>query len=123
MPVRHHSPAWPSANLFVTSYQNDQIYEAIGEATNKLGYKRVYALVPNLPGRNAIAGFKRTFKGELVRRVAGAAEHDRLGPEVSKISASKADALFTFMPGAGLGSMSTRSFRPTEVAGDLGIHG
>ena len=54
-------------NFFVTSYQNDQIYEAIGAAANKLGYKRVYALVPNYPaGKDALAGFKRTYKGEIV---------------------------------------------------------
>ena len=92
-----------SANFFVTSYQNDQIYEAIGEATNKLGYKRVYALVPNYPaGKDAIAGFKRTFKGELVEELLVPLNTTDFGPEVSKISASKADALFTFMPG-GLG--------------------
>ena len=54
-------------NFCVTSYQNDQIYEALGEATNKLGYKNVYAIVPNYPaGKDALAGFKRTFKGTLL---------------------------------------------------------
>src|SRR6185503_3573299 len=53
--------------FFVTSYQNDQIYEAIGEASNKAGYKKVYALAPNYPaGKDALAGFKRTFKGTIV---------------------------------------------------------
>ena len=56
-----------NANFFVTSYQNDQIFEAVGEASNKLGYKRVYVLVPNYPaGKDAIAGFKRTYKGEII---------------------------------------------------------
>jgi branched-chain amino acid transport system substrate-binding protein len=92
-----------SPNFFVTSYQNDQVYEAIGEATNKLGYKRVYALVPNYPaGKDAIAGFKRTYKGEIVEESLVPLNTTDFGPEVSKLSASKSDALFTFMPG-GLG--------------------
>jgi branched-chain amino acid transport system substrate-binding protein len=90
-------------NFFVTSYQNDQIYEAIGEASNKLGYKHVYALVPNYPaGKDAIAGFKRTYKGEIVEESLVPLNTTDFAPEVSKLGASKADALFTFMPG-GLG--------------------
>jgi len=90
-------------NFFVTSYQNDQIYEAIGEAANKLGYKRVYALVPNYPaGKDAIAGFKRTYKGEIIEESLVPLNTTDFAPEISKISESKPDALFTFMPG-GLG--------------------
>jgi branched-chain amino acid transport system substrate-binding protein len=37
------------ANFFVTSHQNDQIFETVGEATNKLGYKRVSVLVADFP--------------------------------------------------------------------------
>ncbi|HZP68844.1 MAG TPA: ABC transporter substrate-binding protein [Pseudolabrys sp.] len=92
-----------NANFFVTSYQNDQIFEAVGEAANKLGYKRVYVLVPNYPaGKDAIAGFKRAYKGEIVEESLVPLNTTDFGPEVSKISAAKADALFTFMPG-GLG--------------------
>lgn len=99
-----------SPNFFVTSYQNDQIYEAIGEVTNKLGYKRVYALVPNYPaGKDAMAGFKRTFKGQLVEESFVPLNTTDFGPEISKISASKSDALFTFMPG-GLGINMLNTF-------------
>ena len=89
-----------NANFFVTSYQNDQIFEAIGEAANKLGYKRVFALVPNYPaGKDALAGFKRTFKGQIAEESLVPLNTTDFGPEVSKISAAKPDALFTFMPG------------------------
>jgi branched-chain amino acid transport system substrate-binding protein len=89
--------------FFVTSYQNDQIYEALGAATNKLGYKNVYGLVPNYPaGKDALAGFKRTFKGKLVDEDLVPLNTKDFSPVVSKISAAKPDALFTFMPG-GLG--------------------
>jgi branched-chain amino acid transport system substrate-binding protein len=108
-------------NFFVTSYQNDQIFEAIGAAANKLGYKRVYALVPNYPaGKDAIAGFKRTYKGEIVEESLVPLNTSDFGPEVSKISASKADALFTFMPG-GLGINLLNTYIQAGLKGKIPI--
>lgn len=110
-----------NANFFVTSYQNDQIFEAVGAASNKLGYKRVYILVPNYPaGKDAIAGFKRTYKGEIVEESLLPLNTTDFGPEVSKISASKADALFTFMPG-GLGINLLNTFIQAGLKGKIPI--
>lgn len=110
-----------NANFFVTSYQNDQIFEAVGEASNRLGYKRVYVLVPNYPaGKDAIAGFKRTYKGEIIEESLLPLNTTDFGPEVSKISASKADALFTFMPG-GLGINFINTFIQAGLKGKLPI--
>lgn len=110
-----------NANFFVTSYQNDQIFEAVGAASNKLGYKRVYILVPNYPaGKDAIAGFKRTYKGEIIEESLLPLNTTDFGPEVSKISASKVDALFTFMPG-GLGINLLNTFIQAGLKGKLPI--
>jgi branched-chain amino acid transport system substrate-binding protein len=110
-----------NANFFVTSYQNDQIFEAVGAASNKLGYKRVYILVPNYPaGTDAIAGFKRTYKGEIIEESLLPLNTTDFGPEVSKISASKADALFTFMPG-GLGINLLNTFIQAGLKGKIPI--
>ena len=110
-----------NANFFVTSYQNDQVFEAVGAASNKLGYKRVYILVPNYPaGKDAIAGFKRTYKGEIIEESLLPLNTTDFGPEVSKISASKADALFTFMPG-GLGINLINTFIQAGLKGKLPI--
>lgn len=110
-----------NANFFVTSYQNDQVFEAVGEASNRLGYKRVYVLVPNYPaGKDAIAGFKRTYKGEIIEESLLPLNTTDFGPEVSKISASKADALFTFMPG-GLGINFINTFIQAGLKGKLPI--
>ena len=109
------------ANFFVTSYQNDQIFEAVGEASNKLGYKRVYILVPNYPaGKDAISGFKRTYKGEIIEESLLPLNTTDFGPEVSKIAASKADALFTFMPG-GLGINLLNTFIQAGLKGKIPI--
>jgi branched-chain amino acid transport system substrate-binding protein len=110
-----------NANFFVTSYQNDQIFEAVGAASNKLGYKRVYILVPNYPaGKDAIAGFKRTYKGEIIEESLLPLNTTDFGPEVSKIAASKADALFTFMPG-GLGINLLNTFIQAGLKGKIPI--
>jgi len=110
-----------NANFFVTSYQNDQIFEAVGEASNRLGYKRVYILVPNYPaGKDAIAGFKRTYKGEIIEESLLPLNTTDFGPEVSKMAASKADALFTFMPG-GLGINLLNTFIQAGLKGKLPI--
>ncbi len=110
-----------NASFFVTSYQNDQIFEAIGEAANKLGYKRVYALVPNYPaGKDALAGFKRTFKGQIVEESLAPLNTTDFGPEVSKISAAKPDALFTFMPG-GLGINLLNTYIQAGLKGKVPI--
>lgn len=110
-----------NANFFVTSYQNDQVFEAVGEASNRLGYKRVYVLVPNYPaGKDAIAGFKRTYKGEIIEESLLPLNTTDFGPEVSKISASKVDALFTFMPG-GLGINLLNTFIQAGLKGKLPI--
>jgi branched-chain amino acid transport system substrate-binding protein len=96
--------------FYVTSYQNDQIYEAIGEASNKAGYKKVYALVPNYPaGKDALAGFKRTYKGQIVEESLVPLNTTDFQPEIAKIQAAKPDALFTFMPG-GLGINLLKTF-------------
>ncbi len=53
-------------HYFVASYQNDTIHEMAGVAANDLGYKKMVILAPNYQGgRDALEGFKRTFKGEV----------------------------------------------------------
>ncbi len=90
-------------NFFVTSYQNDQIFETIGTVAQNRGYKRVYVLVPNYQaGKDASAGFKRTYKGEIVEESLIPLNTLDFQSELSKLSSLKPDALFTFMPG-GLG--------------------
>jgi len=90
-------------HFFVTSYQNDQIYSTLGKVANDKGYKRVYAMVPNYQaGKDALAGFKSTYKGTIVEESLVPLNNLDFASEMSKLGAAKPDALFTFMPG-GLG--------------------
>jgi len=104
-----------SPGFYVTSYQNDQIFEAIGEAATKAKYGKVYALLPNYPaGRDALTGFKRTFKGQLTEESFVALNTTDFQPEIAKIRAANPDALFTFMPG-GLGINLLKTFNQAAL--------
>ncbi len=110
-----------SPGFYVTSYQNDQIFEAIGEAATKAKYGKVYALLPNYPaGRDALTGFKRTFKGQLVEESFVALNTTDFQPEIAKIRATNPDALFTFMPG-GLGINLLKTFNQAALKDKVAV--
>jgi branched-chain amino acid transport system substrate-binding protein len=102
--------------LFVTSYQNDQPHAAMGQVAQDEGYKRVFVLVPNYQaGKDAAAGFKSRFKGEVVDEIYVPLNQLDFSTEVAKIAAAKPDAVFTFMPG-GLGVNLVRAYRQAGLA-------
>jgi branched-chain amino acid transport system substrate-binding protein len=110
-----------NANFFVTSYQNDQIFEALGKVANEKGYKSVFAMVPNYQaGKDALAGFKRTYKGTIVEEALVPLKNLDFQAELSKISSLKPDALFTFMPG-GLGISLIKQFNQAGLKGKIPI--
>jgi len=107
--------------FFVTSYQNDQIYAALGKVANDKGYKRVYAMVPNYQaGKDALAGFKSTFKGTIVEESLVPLNNLDFNTELSKLAAAKPDALFTFMPG-GLGIALIKQMNQAGMKGKFPI--
>jgi branched-chain amino acid transport system substrate-binding protein len=105
-----------SPNFFVTSYQNDQVHEVLGKVAQNRGYKRVYLLTPNYQaGRDAMAGFKRHFKGEVLEESYVPLNNLDFQAELAKIASMKPDALFTFMPG-GMGVNLVRQYRQAGLA-------
>ncbi|MEM1307336.1 MAG: ABC transporter substrate-binding protein, partial [Pseudomonadota bacterium] len=57
-------------NFFVTSYQNNQNFEALGAYAQQQGIKKVFMLAPNYQaGRDSFAGFTSNFKGEVVKQI------------------------------------------------------
>ena len=98
-------------NFFAVSYQNDQNHEVAGRVAQNRGYKRVYLLTPNYQaGRDAMAGFKRHFKGEIVEESYVPLNNLDFQSELAKIASVKPDAIFTFMPG-GMGVNLVRQYR------------
>jgi branched-chain amino acid transport system substrate-binding protein len=98
-------------NFFVTSYQNDQVHEVLGKVAQDRGYKRVYLLTPNYQaGKDAMAGFKRHFTGEVVEESYVPLNTLDFQSELAKIASLKPDAIFTFMPG-GMGVNLVRQYK------------
>jgi branched-chain amino acid transport system substrate-binding protein len=86
--------------FFSTSWQNDGAHEAMGKHVQDKGYKRVYLMAPNYQaGKDALAGFKRYYKGEVIGEVYTAINQPDYSAELSQLRAAKPDALYTFHPG------------------------
>lgn len=97
-------------NFFVTSYLNNHNYEALGVHATKQGFKRVFLMAPNYQaGRDAIEGFRATFKGDVADEVFTPLGHNDFSAEIARIATSGADALFVFMPG-GMGVRFVKQF-------------
>jgi branched-chain amino acid transport system substrate-binding protein len=105
-----------SSFFYVTSYQNDQVHEVLGKVAQERGYKRVFVLVPNYQaGKDAAAGFKLDFKGEVVEEAYVPLGTLDFQAELSKIAALNPDAIFTFMPG-GMGINLVKQYKQAGLA-------
>jgi branched-chain amino acid transport system substrate-binding protein len=103
-------------NFFVTSYQNDQIHEVLGKYAEDQGYKSAFLMAPNYQaGKDALAGFKRDFKGEILDEVYTPLGQLDFSAELAKIAAAKPEAFFTFMPG-GMGVNLVKQYRQAGLA-------
>ena len=102
--------------FFTTSYNNDQVHSVMGQAATDAKYGRVFVMTPNYQaGRDAVAGFKSRFKGEVVDEVYVPLTQLDFSAELARIAATKPDAIFTFMPG-GLGVNLVRQYRQAGLA-------
>lgn len=98
-------------NLFVTSYQNDQIHEVLGKYAENQGFKRVFLLAPNYQaGKDALAGFKHSYTGEVTNEIFTPLGQLDFSAELAQIAADQPDAVYAFMPG-GMGVNLVRQYR------------
>ena len=109
--------------FFSASYQNDNLHEAVGKTVQDKGFKKVALLAPNYPaGKDALAGFKRYFKGEIASEVYTPLNQLDYGSELSKMRASGADAVYIFLPG-GLGVNFIKQFVGAGLSKDMTLFG
>ncbi|PLX36429.1 MAG: ABC transporter substrate-binding protein [Hyphomicrobiales bacterium] len=87
-------------DYFAVAWQNDTLHEAAGLNANRLGYKNAVILAPNYQaGKDSLAGFKRTFKGEIVDEIYTKLGQSDYAAEIAKIRAAKPEMVFHFLPG------------------------
>jgi branched-chain amino acid transport system substrate-binding protein len=105
-----------NANFFVTSYQNDQVFGVSGKYAQDTGIRRVFLIAPNYQaGRDALAGFKSFFKGEVADEVYVPLGQLDYSAELAKIAAAKPNAIYVFLPG-GMGVNFVKQFRQAGLA-------
>nr|WP_246105163.1 ABC transporter substrate-binding protein [Rhodoligotrophos appendicifer] len=98
-------------NLFVSSYQNDQVHEVLGKYAQDKGYKKLFLLAPNYQaGKDAIAGVKHSYKGEVVEEIFTPMGQLDFSAELAQIAAAQPDAVYAFMPG-GMGVNLVKQYR------------
>jgi branched-chain amino acid transport system substrate-binding protein len=109
--------------FFSASWQNDNLHEAAGQVVQEKGFKRVALIAPNYPaGKDAINGFKRFYKGEIASETLPALNQLNFGTEISQLRASKADAVYIFLPG-GMGINFIKQFVAAGLSKDMMLFG
>ncbi len=87
-------------NYFTTSWNNDQMPEAMGKLMQDRGVKNVFMMAPNYQaGKDMLAGFQRYYKGPIVGQILTKLGQKDYQAELSQVRAAKPAALFIFEPG------------------------
>jgi branched-chain amino acid transport system substrate-binding protein len=87
-------------NYFNAAWQNDNLHEVMGQYVQDAGFASAYILAPNYPaGKDALAGFKRYYKGKIVGEVYTKLGQSDYAAELANLRAAKPDAVFFFLPG------------------------
>ena len=105
--------------FFAVSWPNDAYHEAAGQFATQRDMKSVYLVAPNYQaGKDSLAGFKRTFKGQVVGE-----NYTKLGQldyaaELAEIRAAKPQVLYIFLPG-GMGINFIKQFVGAGLGKDM----
>ncbi len=102
-------------NYFNVAWQNDNLYEAAGTYANSAGVGNSFVLAPNYPaGKDAIVGYKRTFKGDIAGELYTKLGQTDYAAEIAQIRASGAENVFFFLPG-GMGISFLKQYAASGV--------
>ncbi|MFO0490736.1 MAG: ABC transporter substrate-binding protein [Curvibacter sp.] len=105
--------------FFAAAWQNDNLHEAVGQTVADKGFKRVALIAPNYPaGKDALTGFQRYYKGEVVLEAYTPLNQLDYGSELAKLRAAKPDAGDIFLPG-GLGINFIKQFVGAGLSKDM----
>jgi branched-chain amino acid transport system substrate-binding protein len=109
--------------FFSTSWQGDQVPQAIGEYMNQKGVKSVYLIAPNYAaGKDVLSGVKANFKGQVVGEdYTKWPDQLDFSAELSKARAAKPDAIFAFYPG-GAGVQFLTQYSQSGLRGQIPLY-
>jgi branched-chain amino acid transport system substrate-binding protein len=108
-----------SPYFFSASWPNEGHHEAAGQFATSRGYKNAYLIAPNYPaGKDALTGFKRMYKGNIVSEVYTKVNQLDYSAELAQIRAAKPDTLYAFLPG-GMGINFIKQFVASGLSKDM----
>ena len=109
--------------FFNVAWQNDNLHEAVGATVTRQGKQKVALLAPNYPaGKDALAGFKRFYKGEVVQEIYTKLGQLDYAPELAQVRAAKPDAMYIFLPG-GMGINFIKQYVASGLSKDATLYG
>ncbi len=109
--------------FFNTAWQNDNNHEATGAFVARKGYRKVYLLAPNYPaGHDALAGFKRYYKGAVAGEVFTPLGQMDYAAEIANLRAAGPDAVFFFYPG-GMGINFIKQYAQAGLMKEIPLFG
>ena len=87
-------------NYFSVAFQNDSYSDSAAIAANNMGIKKMVIMAPAYQaGRDALSGFKRVYKGEIVAEIYTKLDQSDFSVELARIRSLEPEAVSTFMPG------------------------
>jgi len=108
-----------SPYFFSASWPNEAHHEAAGEFANSKGYKNAYLIAPNYPaGKDALTGFKRMYKGNIVAEVYPKLNQLDYSSELAQLRAAKPQTVYAFLPG-GMGINFIKQFNAAGLAKEV----
>ena len=110
-------------NYFNAAWQNDNLHEVMGQHVNDAGYASAYILAPNYPaGKDALAGFKRFYKGKIAGEVYTKLGQSDYAAELANLRAAKPDSVFFFLPG-GMGINFLKQYSQAGLNDSIPVFG
>ena len=86
--------------FFSASFQNGQSSQLMGAYLTQQNIDNVFVLAPNYQGgKDAVAGFKRGYKGTVAGEIYTPMQQTDFSAEISRVRAAKPGAVFVFYPG------------------------
>jgi len=108
-----------SPYFFSSSWNNDQLHEGAGQIATDQGHKKMYLMAPNYQaGKDALAGFKRFYKGEVLDEVYTQIGQMDYSVEIAQLQQAKPDAVYVMYPG-GMGINFVKQYRQAGLLGTL----
>src|SRR5437868_9564707 len=108
-----------SPYFFSASWPNEAHHEAAGAFAQSKGYKNAYLIAPNYPaGKDALTGFKRMYKGNIVAEVYPKLNQLDYSTELAQLRSAKPQTVYAFLPG-GMGINFIKQFNAAGLAKEV----